>query len=211
MIGRGRCGHWDLISPSCKQRDTEVGSLMLISIRSKCTSHLYCVHRAEICRGSHLVTSSGDCTLKIWDLKQGVCSMTLTDHNQAVWSCAFHDLGDYVISASMDKTCKLFDIHAQKCRQTLRGHVDSVNCVTFQPFSNNVATGSGDKTVSLWDIRTGHPSSPSRSTLILHQVSVIRRSTGEIVRSTTCPSIIEETTSSRPMPMELSRSLMSAP
>jgi WD40 repeat protein len=76
-----------------------------------------------------------------------------------VWSCAFHDTGDFVASGSLDHTTKLFDLHRYKisisssplsffplllvidlfyfsmrCRQTLRGHMDSVNSIEFLPY-----------------------------------------------------------------------------
>jgi len=34
----------------------------------------------------------------------------LSDHTQAVWGCAYHDLGDFIVSGSMDHTAKLWDI-----------------------------------------------------------------------------------------------------
>jgi WD40 repeat protein len=58
-----------------------------------------------------LATASGDGTLKLWDFSKGVASLTLSDHTQAVWSCAFHDQGDFLASSSMDQTAKLWDIH----------------------------------------------------------------------------------------------------
>merc|ERR1719498_1907700 len=52
-------------------------------------------------RGSLVATTSGDTTVKIWNVEKEKCSHTLTDHNQAVWSCAFHDLGDFLVSCPM--------------------------------------------------------------------------------------------------------------
>lgn len=105
--------------------------------------------------GSHLVTSSGDGSLKIWELAQAKCSHTFSDHSQAVWGCEFHVGGDFIASCSMDHTIRIWDIIAGKLRQTLRGHVDSVNAVAWQPYTANVCSASGDKTLSMWDARTG--------------------------------------------------------
>lgn len=60
-------------------------------------------------RGNHLATSSGDGTLKIWDFTKGMATLTLSDHVQPVWSCAFSEEGDILASSSMDNTCKLWD------------------------------------------------------------------------------------------------------
>lgn len=48
---------------------------------------------------------------------------------QAVWSVAYHHMGDVCASASLDHTVRLWDVPAGKCRMALRGHVDSVNQV----------------------------------------------------------------------------------
>lgn len=77
-----------------------------------------------------VATSSGDSTIKIWDVAKEKCKHTLTDHTQLaaqilnplafkasislilfcnhcqkyprpVWACSFHDLGDFVVSCSM--------------------------------------------------------------------------------------------------------------
>jgi len=107
-------------------------------------------------KGHLLSTASGDGTVKIWDFNKESATVTLADHQQAVWDCAFDSFnGDFLVSGSMDQTARLWDVATGKCRKTFRGHVDSVNSIVFQPTTTNVCTGSGDKTVSLWDIRSG--------------------------------------------------------
>lgn len=106
-------------------------------------------------KGTHLSTTSGDGTVKLWSLAEACCVHTFNDHAQAVWSCDWHWTGDFLVSGSMDQTIRLLDVNTRKCRQTFRGHVDSVNTVEFLPFSNTICSASADKTISLWDMRTG--------------------------------------------------------
>ncbi|OXB54536.1 hypothetical protein ASZ78_012541 [Callipepla squamata] len=104
--------------------------------------------------GTRLVTSSGDATVRIWDLSKGECVLTFKGHTQAVWDCSWHSCGDFVASASKDSTSKIWDVNSERCRYTMRGHKDSVSSIEFLPFSNTVLTSSADKTLSLWDART---------------------------------------------------------
>ena len=61
-------------------------------------------------RGSHLVTCSGDCTVKLWDFKKTSCVATFKQHIHPVWSVSFNDTGEFIVSGSMDSTAKLFDV-----------------------------------------------------------------------------------------------------
>ena len=106
-------------------------------------------------RGHHLLTGSGDSTVKVWDFVHSTCTFTFKDHRQPIWSIDINRTGDYVATGSMDTSCRLLDINVGKCRSVFRGHVDSVTSVHFQPFSNLLATASADKTLSIWDARAG--------------------------------------------------------
>ena len=71
-------------------------------------------------QGSHLASASGDSTVKLWSFEQQRCVATYSDHTQAVWGVAFHDLGDFVASCSLDHSTRLWDITTSKCRQSFR-------------------------------------------------------------------------------------------
>ena len=81
--------------------------------------------------GSHLVTGSGDKTVKVWDFINSCVMHTFTEHTGPVWQTKFHDTGDFVLSASADASLKLFDLNSLRVRQAYRGHTDSVNSVQF--------------------------------------------------------------------------------
>ena len=119
-------------------------------------------HKDWICgvdfhpQGSHLVTSGGDKSVKVWDFVNSTIAHTFADvHAGPVWKAKFHDTGDFVLSSGGDGAVKLFDLNAVKVRQQYRSHTDAVHALNFQPFTNFFVTGSADKTLSIWDMRTG--------------------------------------------------------
>ena len=59
--------------------------------------------------GTSLATSSGDGSVKIWDLKKTTCVQTLSDHQQPVFGIGWHWSGTVLASAAMDHTVKLWD------------------------------------------------------------------------------------------------------
>lgn len=67
-----------------------------------------------ILSGKLLATTSGDKTVKVWDFVESRCKLTFSDHTQAVWSCEFHDCGDFLISGSMDHTVRLWDLESSR-------------------------------------------------------------------------------------------------
>ena len=71
-------------------------------------------------QGTHLASVSGDASVKLWSFEQQKCVATYTDHTQAVWGVAFHDMGDFVASCSLDHSVRLWDITTSKCRQSFR-------------------------------------------------------------------------------------------
>lgn len=82
--------------------------------------------------GSHLVTSSADKSVKIWDFVNSTIAHTFADvHTAPIWKVKFHDTGDFVLSASGDGAIKLYDLNALKVRQQYRSHTDSVNGLHF--------------------------------------------------------------------------------
>ncbi|KAF7217670.1 sperm-associated antigen 16 protein [Nothobranchius furzeri] len=105
--------------------------------------------------GSKLATTSGDATVRLWDVCGGRCVVILSGHTQITWGCSFHSCGHFLASCSSDGTARLWDLNRHRCKLTLRRHTASVNSVSFLASSNLLLTCSADKTLAVWDARLG--------------------------------------------------------
>jgi WD40 repeat protein len=104
--------------------------------------------------GNTIASSSGDQTVKLWNVSTGECIGTLCGHTNCVHSVTFLD-GGTVASGSSDQTVKLWDISTNRCLSTLSGHSKLIWSVAFSPQGKTLASGSEDETIKLWDVKTG--------------------------------------------------------
>ncbi|KAK6465531.1 ubiquitin ligase complex component [Scheffersomyces coipomensis] len=75
---------------------------------------------------THLLTSSLDNTIKLWDVKTGKCIRTQFGHIEGVWSIAADTFR--IISGAHDRLIKVWDLQNGKCLHTF-GNPSSVSCV----------------------------------------------------------------------------------
>lgn len=75
---------------------------------------------------THLLTSSLDNTVKLWDIKTGKCIRTQFGHIEGVWSISADTFR--IISGSHDRTVKVWDLQSGKCLHTF-GNSSSVSSV----------------------------------------------------------------------------------
>ena len=103
-----------------------------------------------------ILTSSGDSTCILWDIKRGTVLDTFAEHSEHVnfVSLSPTDKNAFV-SGSVDKTAKVWDIRAPKSAvQTYMGHSGDVNGVDFMPSDAHCfATCSEDGGVRVYDMR----------------------------------------------------------
>lgn len=85
---------------------------------------------------SHILTSSLDNTIKLWDVKTGKCIRTQFGHIEGIWSISADNFR--VVSGSHDKLIKVWDLQNGKCLHTF-GNQASVSCVALS--SHSVAAG----------------------------------------------------------------------
>ncbi|CAH6718529.1 F-box protein Met30p [[Candida] jaroonii] len=75
---------------------------------------------------SHILTSSLDNTIKVWDVKTGKCIRTQFGHIEGVWSISADNFR--IISGAHDRLIKVWDLQDGKCLHTV-GNNSSVSCV----------------------------------------------------------------------------------
>mmetsp|Transcript_42067 Transcript_42067/g.72880 ORF Transcript_42067/g.72880 Transcript_42067/m.72880 type:complete len:310 (-) Transcript_42067:24-953(-) len=122
-----------------------------------------------------MVSVSSDKTMRVWDLKSGVCKRVLVGHEKSIQSVsvdwddkkklmaltasADHTLMKWdtkrVLTSSYDKTIKLWDIDEATCMQTLRGHEGPACCADPDWSTGRVVSGEEDVDARLWDMETG--------------------------------------------------------
>ena len=100
------------------------------------------------------LSSSDDCTLKLWDLAAGEELDTLEGHT-GVSVVAIAPDSRTALSGSGDGTLKLWDLATGKELRTLKGHSDPVNAVAILPDSRTALSGSENRTLKLWDLAMG--------------------------------------------------------
>lgn len=99
--------------------------------------------------GKILASSSGDNTIKLWNLQTQKEIATLTGHISLIYGVAFSPDGKTLASASTDKTIKLWNVKNQKEIASLRMYTSSLYSIAFSPDGKKLAYVD-DNTIKLW-------------------------------------------------------------
>ena len=83
--------------------------------------------------GKHIVSGSGDNTLRLWNANTGDPIRTFTGHADAVNSVAFSPDRKHIVSGSEDRTVRLWDTNTGDLLHTLTEHKGWIYSVAFAP------------------------------------------------------------------------------
>ncbi|KAI9773549.1 MAG: Coronin-like protein crn1 [Geoglossum simile] len=104
-----------------------------------------------------LGTSSGDYTIKIWDVEAGSPRLTLR-HADIVQSMSWSANGSLMVTTSRDKKLRVWDVRQERAAQEVAGHGGAKNSrAVWMGEHDRVATTGfskmSDRQLALWDIR----------------------------------------------------------
>lgn len=94
--------------------------------------------------------------------------MTLSGHNNFVFSLTKHPSQNILLSCSEDETIKMWDIRSRaSCILSVEGHSEPITSVQFHPSGDDFVSCSYDGVIRLWDMKNGacrrtmiHPNKP---------------------------------------------------
>lgn len=114
---------------------------------------------------TELATSSGDGTIKIWDIENSCPTQEFHGHQSDVMAISECNIEYFenknseklLLSASTDGSCKIWDYRINEANNCVHSYYLSdadVNCCSWFPDGQSFAAGSEDGSIKLMDIRT---------------------------------------------------------
>ncbi|KAJ8108614.1 hypothetical protein OPT61_g8054 [Boeremia exigua] len=122
---------------------------------------------------SVLASSSGDYTVKLWDVEAGQAKLTLK-HNDIVQSLSWSADGSQLVTTCRDKKLRVWDVRQEKPAQEVPGHPGAKNSrAVWMGETGRIATTGfsrmSDRQLGLWDPR--NPTEPIGGFQILDSIS----------------------------------------
>ena len=113
------------------------------------------VQSIAVSKNGTYVLSSGDKTVKLWDINKGREIRTFSGHTAFVSSAVFSPDERFLLSCGMDKLIILWDMESGKQIRTFKGHTKGVFSAIFSPDGQHIASGGMDNTINIWEVSTG--------------------------------------------------------
>lgn len=105
--------------------------------------------------GTGIITTGRDGLAIIWDAKTKQQLITLSGHQNGVWSGMFSADGQLAVTAGADGTARLWNAQTGEQLHILNGHGGLVGKVAFNSNGTRIVTASVDNTARIWDTNTG--------------------------------------------------------
>ncbi|TFK33185.1 quinon protein alcohol dehydrogenase-like superfamily [Crucibulum laeve] len=106
--------------------------------------------------GKHVVSSSWDRTIKVWDAAEnGLVLIELSGHTSRVDSVGYSPSGQRVVSSSEDRTVRVWDaVTGVPLMQPLTQHNCAARNVVYSPDGSRLIAGNGEA-IWVWDAESG--------------------------------------------------------
>jgi WD40 repeat protein len=130
-------------------------SLANISLVKTLQGHENSVSSVVISPDGQTIASSGDRTIKLWNLATGKEISSLNGHSQQVNVVVISPDGKTLVSGSDDNTIKIWNLATGRQIRTLTGHSDAVHALVITPDGKTLVSGSDDSTIKIWNLATG--------------------------------------------------------
>lgn len=102
---------------------------------------------------THIVSSSFDRTIKIWNAQSASCERTLSGHVDSVTTCDVSADGRHIASGSTDCTIRLWEFNSGECIAVIKKHTRWVKVVRFSHDGRYLMTAGLDKRIYVWDLK----------------------------------------------------------
>ena len=100
----------------------------------------------------YLASASRDKTIRIWEVKNSRCVITLIGHDNWVTDLVFHGNGKFLLSSSDDMSIRIWDLtNGRQYRKLEKAHTSFVTSIDMK--GKTVVTGSVDKALKVWACR----------------------------------------------------------
>ena len=110
------------------------------------------IQKDDVIIQDYLASGCRDKTIKIWEVKNARCIVTLKGHDNWITDLAFHPGGRYLLSTSDDKSLRVWDLGTGRCVKKLLGiHNHFVTTLAIK--QKTIVTGSVDQTLKVWNCR----------------------------------------------------------
>jgi guanine nucleotide-binding protein subunit beta-5 len=107
----------------------------------------------------HIVSSSQDGKLIIWDAFSTNKEHALTMAATWIMSCSYSTSGNAVACGGLDNKVTVYPITSEEDissrKKTVGTHTSYMSCCLFPNSDQQILTGSGDSTCALWDVESG--------------------------------------------------------
>ncbi|NKB80289.1 MAG: hypothetical protein GKS05_00295 [Nitrospirales bacterium] len=110
---------------------------------------------AMVPQSSLVISGSDDCTLKLWDPKQGKEVRTFAGHKDWVRAVAVSFNGQQAVSISDDRTLRIWNLANSELEKTIYHNVDRPLALAVTPDGQYAISATDDHSLRVWDLKNG--------------------------------------------------------